>query len=173
MGNAAGELDHFQAALDIAVAVGHRLAVLGRQQFGQRLLFPLDEIKKPEKHAGTLLRVLRRPIGLRGGGTGDRRLRLGLRGQGDLRLDLAQCRVPDIGGPAALARYRLATDKMTDIRCAIARHFPPLETLVWFANWIIPGAARVQTSFGAACRTLESPARSGFIVSKKQIQLRR
>jgi hypothetical protein len=42
---------------------------------------------------------------------------------------------------------------MTDIRYAIARHFPPLETLVWFVNWIIPGAPCVQTSFCAGRAT--------------------
>jgi hypothetical protein len=49
---------------------------------------------------------------------------------------------------------------MPDSRCAIARHFPPHETLVWFAIWIIPGAARVQTSFGATSAARGDPASS-------------
>ncbi len=160
MRNAAGELNHFQAALDVAVAVGHRLAVLCRQQLGKRLLFLLHEIEKTEQHAGALLRVLRRPIGLGSRGIGDCRFRFRLGGQSDPGLNLAQCRVPHIGRAAAFARHRLATDEMTNIRYAIARHVSPLKMPMWFVAWIMPGAPCVQICFstgGSAGRVGASP----------------
>jgi hypothetical protein len=62
MRDAAGELDHLEAALDIALRVRHDLAVLGREHVGQLVHVLFDERLEVEHHAGALLRVLRGPF---------------------------------------------------------------------------------------------------------------
>jgi hypothetical protein len=43
MRDAAGELDHLEPALDVALGVGHDLAVLARQQFGELVHVRFDQ----------------------------------------------------------------------------------------------------------------------------------
>ena len=74
MRDAAGELDDLEAALDIALGVRDRLAVLGGEQPRQRLHLAIDELQKLHHHAGAALRIGRGPCRLRGGGIVDRRL---------------------------------------------------------------------------------------------------
>jgi hypothetical protein len=66
MGNTAGKLDHLQPALDIALRIGHHLAMLAGQQFGQFLHVAFDKTLELEHHAGAALRIGGGPGGLRG-----------------------------------------------------------------------------------------------------------
>ena len=68
VGDAAGELDHLQAPLDVALGVGDHLAVLGRQQGGQLLHPRLDQALIGEHHPRPALRIDRGPGRLGGQG---------------------------------------------------------------------------------------------------------
>ena len=61
--NAAGEFDDFEAALDVALGVGKRLAVLGGQEPRQRVEFLLGQFEEFHHHPRAPLRVGRRPAG--------------------------------------------------------------------------------------------------------------
>src|SRR3546814_7703025 len=66
MRRAAGELDHVEAALDVAMRVGDHLAVLRREQMREFLLMSLDHRLEIEQDARAALRIERCPRGLRG-----------------------------------------------------------------------------------------------------------
>ena len=112
MRDAAGEFDHFDAALDVALGVGDRLAVLAREQFGERLHVARDEVQEFHQHAGAALRIGRAPAELRGLGVLDRGAHLGLGGERHLRDDLARHGLVGVGEAAGRALDVLAADEM-------------------------------------------------------------
>ena len=81
MRDAAGELDHLQAALDVALGVGEGLAVLGRQQPREVVVFGLHQLQELEHHPGAPLRIGGGPGRLRRCGVGDGVFDLGLAGE--------------------------------------------------------------------------------------------
>jgi hypothetical protein len=58
---AAGEFDDFDPALDVALGVGQHLAVFGREQLGQAVVFFGGQLQKFEHHPRAALRVGGRP----------------------------------------------------------------------------------------------------------------
>ena len=115
MRDAAGEFHHLEAALDVALGVGEGLAVLGRQQLGEVVVFLLDQLEELEHHAGAPLRIGRRPGRLRRFGIGDGVLDLGMLGERDLGLHLAGIGIEDVAEPPGGALDRLAADEMADL----------------------------------------------------------
>ena len=75
--DAAGEFDHFEPALDVALGVGDDLAVLARQQLGELVHVRFDQLLELEHDPGAALRVGRGPGRLRGAGGVDRALEVG------------------------------------------------------------------------------------------------
>ena len=63
--DAAGELDHLDAAPDLALGIGERLAVLGGDQIGQLVDVLLEQLLEPEHDARAPQRGDRRPFGQR------------------------------------------------------------------------------------------------------------
>ncbi len=132
MRNAAGEFDHLEAALDVALGVGERLAVLGREQLGERLHLLLRQVEELEHHARAALRI--------GGGPG-RAARpaalamaacdLGLAGERDLGLDLAGIGIEHVAETAGCPCDRFAADEMADV----AHGSPPVGS---FLSRILP-----------------------------------
>ena len=116
MRNADGELDHLQAALNVAQAVRDRLSVLGRKQLGQRLHLLGDDFEELDHHASAPLRVLRGPCRLCSAGVGDDLRDFGRAGQGNAGLNLARMWSVNIREPAGLARDPLAPCKV--VNCA-------------------------------------------------------
>ena len=127
--DAAGELHHLEAALDVALGVDEGLAVLGGQQPREVVVFGLHQLQELEHHAGAALRIGRGPGRLRGRGVGDRLFDLGLAGEGDLGLHLAGVRVEHVALPAGRALDLLAADEMADL----AHCFPPGPAPFWAA----------------------------------------
>ena len=87
--DAAGELDHLEAALDVALGVGDDLAVLGGEQEGEIVHVGLDQRLELEHHPGAALRVGRGPGGQGLAGGGDRALEVGGGAEAHPRLDAA------------------------------------------------------------------------------------
>ena len=116
---AATKFDHFQATLNIADRVRHRLAVFGGEQLGERAHFRLHELKEFEHHPSAALRVERGPGGL--GGLGDIHSlgKFGGRGQGDLRLDFTGMRGVNVAEAPTGAGDGLSADKMPDFLHAL------------------------------------------------------
>ena len=112
MRHAERELDHLDAALDIALGVGDRLAVLARQNVSELVVVLGDEIEKFHEYAGAALRVDRRPTNLRGLGVLHRGPHLGFGRERDMRAHRAVHRLEDVGGSPRLAGDLLATDEM-------------------------------------------------------------
>ena len=116
MRRADADLDDFEAALDVALGVGDGLAVLARQEFGQRIILALHQFEKLHQHAHAPLRIGRGPGRLRGLGVLDRLAQFGLRGQ----RHRGRARVPSIGcmtswrAPAGSGNA-LAADEMSDL----------------------------------------------------------
>ena len=96
MRDAAGELDDFQPALDVALGVGDDLAVLGREQLGQLVHVGFDQPLELEHHPRAALRVGRGPARLRGLGGGDRASQVGGGAEADLGLDPALVGIEDV-----------------------------------------------------------------------------
>src|ERR1700722_14164485 len=89
VGNTAGELDHLEAALDVALGIRDDLAVLGGEQRGEAVELLLHEVEELEHHAGAPLRIDRGPTRLCRLRDGDRPFHLGAVGERHLGLDLA------------------------------------------------------------------------------------
>ncbi len=145
MGNAAGELDHLQAPLDVAAAVGHDLAVLGGQQFGQLGHARLDQALELEHHPRPALGI--------GGGPGGLRLhrdlhggvQLGRRGQGHAGLDLAGVGVEHLAEAARRPRRGPAVDEMGDVPHGVSSccsHGRPQDRAVARKTGVMLKAAR-------------------------------
>ena len=111
----AGELDHLEPALNVAVGVCNDLAVLGGQQFGQLICVGLDQLLELEHHPRATLRVHGSPLGLGGGGGVDCLLQHACVGQIDLRLNFAGVRVVDVTLALAGTRHVGAVDEMLDL----------------------------------------------------------
>jgi len=110
MRNAAGELDHFEPALDIAMRILDHLAVLARQQFGQRLLVRLDQFLEPEHHSRAALRIGGGPLRLDLARGGHRLFKQGRIAQCHFGLDLTGRGVPHLvlaGWGGAVANYEM------------------------------------------------------------------
>ncbi len=110
VGRADAELDHLQAALDVALGVGEGLAVFGRQRLGQLVHVAVDQADKGHHHAGAALRVGGAPCDLGLGGAGDGIVHLGLGDQRQAGLNLTGGGVEDVGKPARGALVFLAVD---------------------------------------------------------------
>ena len=115
MRDAAGELDHFEAALDVALGVRDGLAVLGGEELRQTVELPMQQLQELEHDARAPLWVGRAPATLRGFRIGDRRADLGPARERDLGLDLASIRIEHVAEPARGAFHLLAADKMADL----------------------------------------------------------
>lgn len=139
-----GELHHFQAALDVAVCVGDRLAVLGGEQPGQRVPLALDELEEAEEDAGTALRIPLAPLALRRRGVGDRRLGLSAVGERDMGLHLARVGVVDVAVGPRCSRSVLAADEMAQLTHGGAVVFTDHGCLL--SSGGIPGMARRPTA---------------------------
>src|ERR1700737_4188219 len=122
MRNAAGKLDHFKAALDVALGVGNGLAVLARQEIGELVVIALRQFKELHHHAGAALRIGRAPLHLRGFGVLDRRAHFSLGGQRHLGLDVARHWLKYVREPAGSALDLAATDKMSDCTHAFLQY---------------------------------------------------
>ena len=114
MRNAAGEFDHFEAALDVALGVGNGLAVLARQQIGELVVIALRQFEELHHHARAALRIGGAPLHLGGLGILDGGTNLGLGGQRHLGLDVAGHRLENVGRPARCALDLFAADEMSD-----------------------------------------------------------
>jgi len=58
MRNAAGEFDHLEPALDVALGVGNGLAVLAGQKLGEFVIVALRQFEELHHHAGAALRIV-------------------------------------------------------------------------------------------------------------------
>ena len=159
--DAAGEFDHFQSALDVALGVGDGLAVLRGEQLGEAVEFPLRQLEELEQHPRAALRIGGGPRGLRRLGVGDRRFHFRLVGGADLRLNLAGIGVEQVAAAAGCAPHWFTTDEMTDfvhqglLRC-LARIAEPLSPAWDSAAGAAREAANLTTN-GAATRGGERP----------------
>ena len=115
MRNAAGELDHFETALDVALGIGKGLAVLGREQPRQIVIFALDQLQELEHDAGAALRIGGGPGRERGFGIGDRVFDLGFIGERHLGLHLAGIGIEHVALPPRSALHLLAADEVADV----------------------------------------------------------
>ncbi len=115
MRDAAGELDHFKPALDVALGVGKGLAVLGRQQPRQIVIFALDQLQKLEHDAGAALRIGGGPGRERGFRIGDGVFDLGFGGERHLGLHLAGIGIEHVAKSPRRALHLLAADEVADI----------------------------------------------------------
>src|SRR5580692_3627598 len=113
--DAAGELDHFQPALDVAFGIGKGLAVLGRQQPRQIVVFALDQLQELEHDPGAALRIGGGPGRERRLGVGDGLLDLGLVGKRHLGLHLAGIGIEHVALPPRSAVDLLAADEVADV----------------------------------------------------------
>ena len=115
MRNAAGEFHYLEPALDVAARVGQRLAVLGREQFGEAVVFFLHQFEELEHHAGAPLRIGRRPGWLRRLRVGDGMLDLGMLGQRHLGLHLAGIGIEDVAEASGGPFDGVAPDEMANL----------------------------------------------------------
>ena len=112
MRRAERHFEHFDAALDVALGVDQRLAVLAGEDLGELVDVPADQLVELHQHARAALRVHRRPGRLRRLGVLDRRPQLRLGGE---RCAAAHCpvhRLEHFAGPAGCAGDMLAADEM-------------------------------------------------------------
>ena len=98
--DAAGELHHLEAALDVALGVGDGLAVLAGEAVGELVVVAVGELEELHQHAGAALRVGRGPGRLRGLGVLDGGGHLGLGGERNLGAHLAGHRLEDVAEAA-------------------------------------------------------------------------
>jgi hypothetical protein len=112
--DAAGELDHLQAALHLAQRIRQGLAVLGGEQAGDVGLVLLDQLAELEHHAGAALRCRHAPVARRAARCGHGAIDVGARGQCHLARDAALCRVEHLAAAAIAAAVGLAVDPVAD-----------------------------------------------------------
>jgi hypothetical protein len=106
------ELDHFDAALDVAPRVGDRLAVLTRQDIGELVVVASDQLEELHEHARPALRVDGGPRRLRRGGVLDRGADFGLRCERDMRAHRSVHRLKDFAHAPRGAGDMFAADEM-------------------------------------------------------------
>jgi hypothetical protein len=112
--DAARELGHLDAALDVALGIRNRLAVLTGEKVGERVHLPRDQVKELHHDAGAALRVGARPGGLGGAGILDGGPHLGLRGQRHLRDHLTGHWLIDVADAAGDSFAMPPADEMPD-----------------------------------------------------------
>jgi hypothetical protein len=115
MRNAAGEFRDFEAALNVALGVGERLAVLGGEEPGEFVILALDEFQEPEHDPGAPLRIGGRPTRESRLCIGNRFFDFRLIGQRDLGLHFAGIGVEDVARTSRCSFDCLAADEMTDL----------------------------------------------------------
>src|SRR6476660_10246122 len=115
MRDAAGELDHFEAALDVAFGIRNRLAVLGGEELGEAVELSMQQLQKLEHHARAPLRIGGGPAALGCIGVGDYVADLAPARERDLGLDLSGIRIEHVAEPARGSLDLLAADKMADL----------------------------------------------------------
>ncbi len=113
--NAAGEFDHLEAALDVALGVGERLAVLGGEQPGEAVVLLLCQVEEFEQDAGAALRVGGRPADLRRLRDSDGVLGLGMLGQRHLGLHLAGIGIEHVAETTRCPFDLFPADEVTDL----------------------------------------------------------
>ena len=114
MRNAAGEFDHLEAALDIALGVGNGLAVFARQHIRELVVVALRQFEELHHDAGAALRIGVGPLGLRRLGVLHRGANFGLRRQRHLGLDVAGHRFENVSAASRRALDLFTADKMSD-----------------------------------------------------------
>ena len=122
VGDADGELDDLDAALDVALGVRNGLAVLEAEQLGQFLGVGVDQFDELHHHPGAALRVPGGPLFLGFDRRGDGGVDVGRAGEDDLRLRLAGAGVHHVGGPGGRQLGALAVDEVGD-PCGHAQAF--------------------------------------------------
>ena len=111
MRDAAAEIDHLDAALDLADGIGVGLAVLGRDRRGDAVGVGVEQLLEAEHEAGALERRRVGPGGQRQLGRGDRGVELGRRRQRQDGRLLAGRRIEDRRCVRGLVeRLKLAAD---------------------------------------------------------------
>jgi hypothetical protein len=113
--DADGELDHLDAALNVALGIREGLAVFAGEQSGEFVDVLIDEVHELHHHAGPALRIPRRPV------------LLGLRRAGDGGVDVGRGRhrhrglhlpgvgVHHVGGALGPSGRALAVDEMRNL----------------------------------------------------------
>ena len=115
MRHAAGELDHLEAALNVALGIGDGLAVLGGEHRRERIHLLGDQFEKLEHHPRAALRIGRGPGRLRGLRVRDRGLDFLLARERDPGLHFAGIGIEHVAEPAGCACDHLAADEMADL----------------------------------------------------------
>ena len=111
--DADAELDHLDAALDVALGVGDGLAVLAGEDVCQGVVFAVGELEELHQHADAALRVGGGPADLRGLGVLDGLAKFVLGGQRDTGAHRAVHRLHDVLLATAGAGDALAADEVT------------------------------------------------------------
>jgi hypothetical protein len=112
MRDAERELDHLDAALNVAFGVGDRLAVLARQNVGELVVVFGDKLEELHQDSGAALRVDRGPAKLRRFRVLDRGANLSFGSERDMSAHCAVHRLEDVRGSSRLAGDMLAADEM-------------------------------------------------------------
>ena len=112
--DAAGELDHLDAALDVALGVGDGLAVLAGEAVGQLVVVARHQLEELHQHAGAALRVGGGPGRLRGLGVLDGGATSALEASGTLARTAPSMRLEDVAEAAGRALDVLAADEMRE-----------------------------------------------------------
>ena len=115
MRDAAGELDHLEAALNVAFGVRKGLAVLGRQKSRERVKFLLRQVEKLHHDTGTPLWVRRRPSRLCRFSHRNRVFDLGVLGEGDLGLNFTGIGVEYVAEPPRSPLHLFTADEVADL----------------------------------------------------------
>jgi len=115
VGDAAGELDDLQAALEVAAGVGDHLAVLGGQQRGEFVHPRLDQALELEHDPRAALGIGRGPGRLGRKGGLHRAIDIRPVGQPDARLHLAGIGVEHVAAPARCRRHCRTADEMLNV----------------------------------------------------------
>ena len=113
--NAAGEFDHLEAALDVALGVRERLAVLGGKEPRQAVEFLLRQVEELEQDARAPLRVGRGPADLRRFRHRDGVLGLGMLGERHLGLHLAGIGIEHVAETTRCPLDLFPADEVTDL----------------------------------------------------------
>ena len=113
--NAAGEFDHLQAALHVALGVGESLAVLGGEKPRQLIEFLLRQIEEFHHDAGTPLRIGGGPAGLRRFRHRDGVLDFGAFGERDCGLHLAGVWIENVAASPRSPLHLFAADEVADL----------------------------------------------------------
>ena len=107
------DFDNLEAALDVAPGVGNGLAMLAGQQFGQRVIFLVDQFEEAHQHAHAALRVGRSPGRLCRLGVFDGSAQFLRRGQRHCGTDRTVHRLQHVLLAPAGSGDMLAADEMT------------------------------------------------------------